>query len=433
MTSTDVPTSHPALSDEESSRRDPGVAIPGRFWALAILLSLLTLALFTYPYTPVRENSYSDAFNSSLSEARRLVWPVVILLGSAAPLVSLWRVRLAVPLASLSFVSLLAVLPMGSSTQFSTYLSLLGVTMCGVWRRPRTSWLVAPIALVVPAVLCWSNGNVDLLLRGFINDSSGWDGKRAAETFGLYVIATLILWALALLLRFAAIHKRERKALAAETVRVRNEGVAVTERARIARDLHDVVAHRISLIAVRAETAPYSHPNLDAEARDVLESIATDARTALDELRGVLGVLHRSDEGGQRSPQPTASDIDQLIFEARNAGTDVERHGTLPPLPETLGTVAYRVVQEALTNARRHAAGQPTTIEFTHTDSSAVIGVRNPTDAATFAPGRGLTGMRERLTLVGGRLVTDVNGGQFHLIATLPLTNSTPERERAAE
>ena len=148
--------------------------------------------------------------------------------------------------------------------------------------------------------------------------------------------------------------------LAGERRAVENEAAVLDERSRLARDLHDVVAHHVSLIAVRAETAPYTYPDLSTDARLILSEIATDSRTALDELRGVLGILRRSDDAGRRTPQPSAIDIGGLVLKAQST-TDVVSASLqgLETVQPTPGYVAYRVVQEALTNARRHAPGAP--------------------------------------------------------------------------
>ena len=158
-------------------------------------------------------------------------------------------------------------------------------------------------------------------------------------------------------LRVSGQRELERKALAARSGEVEQQAAVVEERARLARDLHDVVAHHVSLIAVRAETAPYTHPDLDPQARSVLGDIAADARLALDELRGVLGILGRSG-AVERAPQPTWSDITALVERTRSAGVDIEMIGdTSAEVGPSAGYAAYRVVQEALTNARKHAPG----------------------------------------------------------------------------
>jgi len=204
------------------------------------------------------------------------------------------------------------------------------------------------------------------------------------------------------------------------------EAEAVTsERARAARDLHDVVAHHVSLVAVRAESAPYVHPELDATAREVLGDIANDARDALDELRQVLTILQRAghDEAdAPRLPQPGSADVARLVADARDAGQVVDLVEPVPDLPPAQGYVVYRAVQEALTNARRHAPSEPVRVEVSV--RSGVVGLRvtnAATETATPEPGRGLLGMRERAEALGGVADHAVDAGTFVLSVSLPL------------
>ena len=179
------------------------------------------------------------------------------------------------------------------------------------------------------------------------------------------------------------------------------------ERSRLARDLHDVVAHHVSLIAVRAETAPYTYPDLSADARLILSEIATDSRTALDELRGVLGILRRL---RRRRPTYAAALRDPTSAawcSRRSQATDVVSASLqgLETVQPTPGYVAYRVVQEALTNARRHAPGAPVDVTA-HGDGAGGIRVlvtNRVSEQGDAEPGRGLTGMAERVAAVGGR------------------------------
>ncbi len=189
----------------------------------------------------------------------------------------------------------------------------------------------------------------------------------------------------------------------------------------------------MSLIAVRAETAPYTHPGLGAEARSVLAEIAVDARRALDELRGVLGILGRSADE-HRAPQPVWADIATLVERARSGGDRVELVGDADAdVPAAPGYVAYRVVQEALTNARRHAPGSRVLVVLQRLPQLAVVEVRSlgeqPPVAGTdpaVAAGRGLAGMRERVESLGGRLTTGRRDDGFVVEATLPLWPGTP-------
>ncbi len=207
-------------------------------------------------------------------------------------------------------------------------------------------------------------------------------------------------------------------ARATERHALRVESLA-EERARLARDLHDVVAHHVSLVAVRAESAPFIHPGLNDDARAVLADIAADAREALTELRQVLVVLQRTSDEGERAPQPTACDVDDLVVSAVAAGQQVDVHGVWHDVPPATGYVLYRAVQEGLTNARRHAAGTITILTRTQTDDK--VGFRMSNIArADVEPGRGLVGMRERVEALGGTMTAVVVDGVFVLEIEVP-------------
>ena len=150
------------------------------------------------------------------------------------------------------------------------------------------------------------------------------------------------------------------------------------ERARIARELHDVVAHRLSLIAVRAETAPYRLADLPGPVRDEFGSLSGAAREALTDMRRLLGVL-RDDRPSARAPQPRLADVPVLVEAARRAGMPVEMSvpPVLEPVPSAVGICAYRIVQESLSNASRHAQGAAVTVSMDHRAGDVVLQVAN--------------------------------------------------------
>nr|WP_281358973.1 histidine kinase [Isoptericola chiayiensis] len=256
------------------------------------------------------------------------------------------------------------------------------------------------------------------------------DAREVVEAGVLYTVAVAVIVGAAAAVRLVReSRRRSDRAAAVERHALEVESVA-TERARLARDLHDVVAHHVSLVAVRAESAPYTHPDMNDDARRVLAEIADDARSALGELRQVLSVLQRT-AGPGRAPQPTACDVADLVDQARAAGQDVTLTGRCDGVPDAPGYVLYRAAQEALTNARRHAPGAPTTVELTHAAQVAGLRVTNPVDRtdAVVVPGRGLTGMRERVEALGGALTAGVEDSAFALVVTLP---TDPDREPTA-
>jgi signal transduction histidine kinase len=206
------------------------------------------------------------------------------------------------------------------------------------------------------------------------------------------------------------------------------EHVARGERARIARELHDVVAHHISMIAVQAETARLTTPGLPGEGASRLLAIGDTARQALTEMRRLLGVL-REDAGptATRQPQPGLEQLNDLVDEARDAAAASTRlivRGDVVPLDPGIELTAYRLVQEALTNARRHAPGAAVDVELHYTPDALRLRVRDNgpgRSTADGAPGHGLLGMRERAATVGGTLRTGASAtGGFVVEAALP-------------
>jgi len=199
------------------------------------------------------------------------------------------------------------------------------------------------------------------------------------------------------------------------------------ERARIARELHDVVAHHMSLIAVRAETAPYRLPGLPEAARAEFGSLSEVAREALTEMRRLLGVL-RNDQPAALAPQPQLADLPELIDAARQAGVSVELSApsALGRVPPGVGVCAYRIVQESLSNASQHAPGAAVTVSVGHDDGAVLLRVANGPGASPgpsgHGPGHGLTGMRERVALLGGSLSAGpAPDGGFVISAVLPV------------
>jgi signal transduction histidine kinase len=205
------------------------------------------------------------------------------------------------------------------------------------------------------------------------------------------------------------------------------------ERARISRELHDVVAHHVSMIAVQAETARLATPGMPPAGAQRLSAIGDTARAALTEMRRLLGVL-RADTGDATvdlQPQPGLAQLGELLDEAREVsgiGARLIVRGWLTSLDPGVELAAYRIVQEALTNARRHAPGAAVDVEMDFADDVLRLRVRdNGPGPALAQPGQlpaghGLLGMRERAAAVGGQLTTGpAPGGGFLVLATLPI------------
>jgi signal transduction histidine kinase len=214
------------------------------------------------------------------------------------------------------------------------------------------------------------------------------------------------------------------------------EHTARGERARISRELHDVVAHHISMIAVQAETARLATPGMPAAGAQRLSAIGDTARAALTEMRRLLGVLREDTAtvAAERKPQPGLQQLNELLDEARDAagtGARLIVRGALAALDPGVELAAYRIIQEALTNARRHAPGAAVDVELHYAGHELRLRIRDngpgpPAGPATPepGPGHGLLGMRERAAAVRGELRTGAApGGGFLVEAWLP-TNS---------
>ena len=230
----------------------------------------------------------------------------------------------------------------------------------------------------------------------------------------------------------ALVHRTARQVIAGTLV----EHTARGERARIARELHDVVAHHISMIAVQAETARLATPGMPAAGAQRLLEIGNTARAGLTEMRRLLGVLREDAQvaglgqaDADRHPQPGLQQLNDLLDEARDAaGTGIRLIVSGPPdtLDPGVELAAYRIVQEALTNARRHAPGAAVDVELHFADDALRLRIRDngpgpPAAQPLAAGGHGLPGMRERAAAAGGELRTGTApGGGFLIEATLP-------------
>ncbi len=243
---------------------------------------------------------------------------------------------------------------------------------------------------------------------------------------------TILLTAAAVVADAFGVRDRARLALAEATERAEAETArraVLEERAKIARELHDVVAHHLSLIAVRADAAPYRLAGLAGQARAEFSDLGETAREALTEMRRLLGVL-RTGQTAEHVPQPQFTDLPELVDAARDAGLAVElaQRGAAGKLPAAVGSCAFRIVQESLSNAGRHAPGsaisvgievEPCVVRL-KISNGPPESARNRTTSVT-GRGHGLAGMRERVALLGGAFSAGptANGG-FVVAAELP-------------
>ncbi|MBT2506836.1 sensor histidine kinase [Streptomyces sp. ISL-98] len=232
----------------------------------------------------------------------------------------------------------------------------------------------------------------------------------------------------------------EERAARLEKEREAQSKVAVAaERARIARELHDVVAHNVSVMVVQADGAAYVLDASPAQAKQALETISTTGRQALAEMRRLLGVLRTGEQAvsGEYVPQPDVEQIEDLVEQVRTAGltVDFKVEGTPRPLPSGVELTAYRIVQEALTNTRKHGGPDVgASVRLVYFDDGLGLLVEDDgrgaahelyEDGGADGQGHGLIGMRERVGMVGGTLDAGPRpGGGFRISALLPLKPS---------
>jgi signal transduction histidine kinase len=249
------------------------------------------------------------------------------------------------------------------------------------------------------------------------------------------VSATLVFAVIAIAVDSGSARLRAQRALTAQAEQAeaeRERRAVLEERTRIARELHDVVAHHMSLVAVRAETAPYRLTDLPDPVRAEFASLSDTAREALADMRRLLGVL-RDDQPAALAPQPRLTDVPALVDAARQAGVTVELSlpATLDQVPSAVGVCAYRIVQESLSNASQHAPGTPVTVSVDRDSAAVVLQVANGPGVPSVPPkgtrgtGHGLAGMRERVALLGGSLSAGLTpDGCFLVSAVLPLSET---------
>lgn len=271
-------------------------------------------------------------------------------------------------------------------------------------------------------VLSVLSGEVLLLL----NPTSQTDPRWVASALNTAFAAATIAWGMYVGSRRELLWNLRRRAEVAEAERdLRVAQSRLEERTRIAREMHDVLAHRISQIAVRAGALHYRTDLGPDEVRDSAEIIRDSAHLALTDLRGVLGLLRDGTGEPQRVPQPAYDDLVDLVEEARSSGMRVTVDDELRHhVPDGVGRTVYRIVQEGLTNARKHAPAAEVGIELTGTPGEGVaVVMRNAVGferTATPGAGLGLVGLMERAELSGGTLEHGREGPDFVVRAWVP-------------
>ncbi|HEY2957721.1 MAG TPA: sensor histidine kinase [Actinomycetota bacterium] len=374
--------------------------------------------------------------------ARRIAssrdWPLASALGLGLAAAVETLLRSGLPLTSdgstALLLNLLATVPLAARRRWLpvvaavvTAATFATVSSTGLWTFAGLAGQVTVLYLVAARYPRWV---LLLVAVPFLLVALGTSGQGAAVSGVLLLVLAAAALALgdASRLRGQALADRDRSRRAmADALR---EQAAANERARIARELHDVVAHHVSVIAVQAEAARLATKGMPEEGRRRLEAIGATARDALAEMRRLLAVL-RTDGDAERAPQPGLDRLDELLDGARAAGTELRLvlRGKVVPLPPGADLAAYRIVQEALTNARRHAPGAAVEVELSYGPGALRLRVRDDGPGAASdaeGGGHGLLGMRERAAMAGGTLHTGTaTTGGFLVEAELP-TGGTP-------
>jgi signal transduction histidine kinase len=250
-----------------------------------------------------------------------------------------------------------------------------------------------------------------------------FDPLNDAASAAASAVAWISPWVIAWLL---GAYRRTRRLYVEGLVRERDEralAAVLEDRARIARELHDIVGHSVSVMTVQAAAVRRLMRADQQRERAALETVEATGREALAEMRRVLGVL-RSDAAPELAPPPTLDQLEPLVATFRHAGLDVElvRDPLDVPLPPGLDLTAYRLVQEGLTNALKHAEASKAWVRIRGDRGSLHVSVRDDGRGGPCEPGNGLLGMRERVAMFGGALsAAALQGGGFELRAELPL------------
>jgi signal transduction histidine kinase len=338
---------------------------------------------------------------------------VLITLGVCGPLFFRRRFPMGAPLTTLALVLAGSFLDTGLiNNAFPLFLLALGISAWFGMRPDRREAIGGWAALQTVAIL-----------------SSIVDRSPAGDYVWTF-LTTSIAWIVGFALgsRLRETDTTRRLADQAEAEREEQARLAVAEeRARIARELHDVVGHSVSVMTVQASAARrLLRPHQEKE-REALLVVEQTGREALAEMRRMVGVLRRPDEAPALAPQPSLEHIEKLVSHTRETGLPVELRieGTPVPLPPGIDTTAYRIVQEALTNAVKHARAASAEVVVRYSNGTVELTVSDDGQGGGDGGGggHGLVGMRERVSVYGGELEAGPQaGGGFRLRATLPVT-----------
>ncbi|MEU1469352.1 histidine kinase [Streptomyces sp. NPDC005761] len=295
--------------------------------------------------------------------------------------------------------------------------------------------LVVVAARTRPRTAAWMWG-LTVLFGTVLENAGGWDGGPSTAAMAVVSAFGLLLVTVVQIRREA-----EREVTVQRTVTAveRDRRTLLEERTTIARELHDVVAHHMSVVAIQAEAAPYRVENPPPELEQAFVTIRENAVAALTELRRVLGVVRAEDYEAPDAPQPTLAELDGLLANVGEAGLATEKTvtGAVRELPQGVELSAYRIIQEALSNSLRHAPGATAKVEIGYVLSGLGLRVVNgpPTGPVKPSPGagHGITGMRERVAMLNGEMTAESTAeGGYEVTAFIPV-QAAPSDAPAAE
>ncbi|CAL9481559.1 hypothetical protein SUDANB58_03066 [Streptomyces sp. enrichment culture] len=390
----------PAAADGPSARLLPGRLRTGAAYAPHAVVGLAALVAFWAGVAA------GDTFQDLFALVRGLLCAAPVLATLVRPVGAFW-----LSMASAPVVAFLGGHAAGGWGSFVCHFAVLVVV--ALRTRPRTAawmWLVtAAYSLAVTVVL-----------------------DRSA--YGPSTAPMLVLSAFALLLvTVRHVRRAARQEVTAErtvTAHERSRRTLLEERTTIARELHDVVAHHMSVVAIQAEAAPYRVENPPPELERAFATIRENAVAALTELRRVLGVVRAEDYQAPDAPQPTLADLDTLLANVRDAGLTADKvvTGAVRGLPPGVELSAYRIVQEALSNTLRHAPGAGARVEVSYVLGGLGLRVVNgPAPRPSLVKpspgaGHGITGMRERVSMLDGEMTAGpTDDGGYEVTVFLPV------------
>jgi signal transduction histidine kinase len=341
----------------------------------------------------------------------RALWAIDLLLGAVSVVLMRWRRRSPLIVA-------LVVNVFGSFSTAASGAVVVTTVSLATRRRWREIVPVAAVGFIASVVFFETHPGADDSLLFSLLFTVVFVSAVIAP--GMYIGARRDL--------LASLRERADRAEREQSLRVGQ--AQATERARIAREMHDALAHRLSLVALHAGALEYCRGLSEAEVARAAAITRKSAHLALQDLHAILGVLRTLEtDASPERPQPTLADLPALVQEAIGSGTRVRLHnqvGNLAQTPDAIGRGAYRMIQESLTNARKHAPDTAVDVTLSgRAGGQLMLEVRNPlrlgsTVSATPGSGLGLLGLTERAELIGGRLEHIRSGGDFVVRAWLP-------------